>query len=57
MKDMKLSFSTLACITADIDAVLSYAVNAGIKGIEMRLDKEGNIFGMGIDRADVIKAN
>lgn len=56
MKDMKLSFSTIACITADIDAVLSYAVNAGIKGIEMRLDKEENICGMGIDRADVIKA-
>lgn len=56
MKSFKLAFSTLACVDAPIDAVVTYAKNHGMSGVEIRLDAAQTICGTGLDGADAIRA-
>lgn len=56
MKNFRLAYSTLTCIDADIDAVIAFAKNHDIPGVEIRLDRDQNICCMGLDSAADIRA-
>lgn len=56
MKPFKRSFSTLTCIDATVDEVIALAKNHGMAGVEIRLDKDQTICGIGLDGADAIRA-
>lgn len=55
MKSFKRGFSTLTCIDAELSAVLSYAVNHRFSAVELRLDSQQSICGMGIADAPAIR--
>ena len=55
MRTMKRAFSTLTCLGAGIDEIIEYAKKADIDGVEIRLDKDNTICGLGIEDADVIR--
>ena len=55
MKQFKLAYSTLTCVEANVDEVIAFAKNHGMAGVEIRLDKEQTICGLGIDCADDIR--
>ncbi len=56
MKKFKRAFSTLTCMNADIDEIIAHANKASIKYLEVRLDPDENLCGLGIEKADEIKA-
>lgn len=43
---MKKAFSTVACMTDDYRQVITCALQTGQKGIEIRLDQNGRLFGL-----------
>lgn len=52
----KRCFSTLACVDAPIDAVVTYAKKHAMEGVEIRLDAAQTVCGTGLDGADGIRA-
>jgi len=53
---IKRCFSTLTCVDAPIDAVVSYAKKHAMEGVEIRLDAAQTICGKSLDDADAIRA-
>ncbi len=52
----KLAFSTLTCIDASIEDVVTYAKNHAMEGVELRLDAAQTICGTGLDGAEYIRS-
>ncbi len=52
---MKRAFSTLACMNASLDEIVSYAARHKMSGVEVRLDKEQKLCGFGVEDAGRIR--
>ena len=53
--NIKRCFSTLTCVDAPMDAVVSYAKKHAMHGVEIRLDAAQTICGTSMDGADAIR--
>ena len=53
---LKRCFSTLTCVDASVDEVLTYAKKHAMDGVEFRLDAAQTICGTSLDDADAIRA-
>ncbi len=56
MKKLNRAFSTLTCMDAGIDEILDHAKISDIRAVEIRLDKQNNICGYGVEGADTVRA-
>ncbi len=52
---MKKAFSTVACMECTYDEVVALAVKAGMQAVEIRLDDDGGLFGLGKEAVPEVK--